>query len=184
MPFDSMLVGKCFEPLQIFFAETLGCFLVGRIAKKNAATKRPGLSRRAEIVFLKWAEVGRDGLLVSRGLRKKDIGFQVAHKKRVPVFLESAAATASQADRSSLSYRSIHLAVEFQDLALEFGFHGLFRPEYQRRMTFIRRVISSAGMSSPLPDPGQTLHVSCQASGVSTLLSQKGQVRHCLGRTG
>ena len=36
----------------------------------------------------------------------------------------------------------------------------------------------------PLPEPGQISHVWRHASGVTTLLSQKGQVWHCSGRTG
>ena len=56
------------------------------------------------------------------------------------------------------------------------SFHGL--------MTLTRRVISSTGISSPCPDPGQTVLVRSQASGLSTLLSQNGHVRHCGGRTG
>ena len=41
----------------------------------------------------------------------------------------------------------------------------------------------SAEINCPLPDPGQTAQVRSHASGVSTLLCQNGQVRHCLGRT-
>jgi hypothetical protein len=52
------------------------------------------------------------------------------------------------------------------------------------RITFNRRVISSAGISSPWPDPGQTAQVRSQSCGVRTLLSQNGHVRHCRGRTG
>jgi hypothetical protein len=51
-------------------------------------------------------------------------------------------------------------------------------------MMFKRRVISSAEISSPWPEPGQMSQVRCQASGVTTLLSQNGQVRHWRGRTG
>jgi hypothetical protein len=127
-PFDSMFVGKLFKPLQGCFGEALGGFLVGRITKEDATTKRPWFSRRAEIVFLKWAEVSGNGRCVSRGLGKKDVGFQVAEKKRVPVLFESAAAAAGQADRSSLSHGAIHLLVDFQDLALEFGFHAFICP--------------------------------------------------------
>ena len=46
-----------------------------------------------------------------------------------------------------------------------------------------RRVISSAGISSPWPEPGHISQVCSHASGVATLLSQNGQVRHCRGRT-
>jgi hypothetical protein len=51
-------------------------------------------------------------------------------------------------------------------------------------MTLIRRVISSALINSPCPEPGQTAQVCRQASGLATLLSQNGQVRHCAGRAG
>ena len=50
-------------------------------------------------------------------------------------------------------------------------------------MTFNRRVISSTGITSPVPEPGQTWQVRSQSSGVATLLSQNGQVRHWGGRT-
>ena len=55
---------------------------------------------------------------------------------------------------------------------------------HYKRMTFKRRVISSALIRSPLPAPGHFSQVFFHRSGVRTVLSQKGQVRHCRGRTG
>ena len=43
----------------------------------------------------------------------------------------------------------------------------------QTRITCTRRRISSAGISSPWPDPGQTSQVRCQCSGEATVLSQR-----------
>ena len=41
----------------------------------------------------------------------------------------------------------------------------------------------NAGINSPRPDPGHTICARRHASGVATLLSQNGHVRHCRGRT-
>ena len=51
------------------------------------------------------------------------------------------------------------------------------------RTTFSCSMIFSTGTSCPLPLPGQTSQVSFQVSGVRTFDSQKGQVRHCRGRS-
>lgn len=68
-----------------------------------------------------------------------------------------------------------------QGLKLTFsGRNNAFIITYNRSR-FKRIVISSELIKSPLPEPGQTFFVSSQSSGVPTVLSQNGHVRHCTG---
>src|SRR5690348_12747164 len=104
------------------------------------------------------------------------------------ILLETAAAAARDADGPGSGDGLVDLFIDFQYLAPQTIGHGVLAPNGNHwpysRITLSRRVISSADINSPCPDPGQTSQVRRQASGVRTLLSQNGQVRHCRGRTG
>src|SRR5438270_1171288 len=116
---------------------------------------------RTQVVLHKGAELLRNRPLVGRRPGEEDIVFQVAHEKDVAVLLEPTAPAAGDADRPGRGYGPVHLLVKLQHLAAQLACHESF-PHFgfsYSRITLSRRVISSAEMRFPCPEPGQIEHV-------------------------
>src|SRR5262249_1044948 len=102
------------------------------------------------------------------------VRLQLTDEKRVAIFKESATSAAGFTNRPGRGDGGVGLAINLEDSL--FDSHSL--------IIRTRRVISSGGINSPWPAPGQVFCVRFQSAAVAVLLSQKGQVRHWAGRTG
>lgn len=167
LPRHSCRVGQCLEPGEILLRDLVAPVLIGRIAIVHATTEWPGLPRGAQVALLKRTKVRRHRRLVRRRLGEQHLGFQVADEQHVAKLLEPATASARDAHRPGGGDLAINLLVEFEHKAAQVV-HIL--------MTCKRRVISSTGMRSPCPEPGQTSQVRSHVLTDLRLLSQKGHV--------
>jgi len=166
-PGNALFLGKLFQAAQVLLGELTRGFLIGRIAVVNPAGKGPGLPSSTQVLFLKWAEIGADRLSVMWSVIEEGGRFEVAHEQNVAVLFETATTAAGNATGTGLGDVRVCLSVKIEDLPAQseryfvlfyrigIMHHGVFH----MRMTLRRWVISSAEISSPCPEPGQTWQV-------------------------
>ena len=153
--------------------------LVGRVAVVDAAAERPRLAGGAEVVLLERAEVGARPAVVRRGGGEQHVGFQVLRNSVWPYSLKRQQRPLATQTGPGGGDRSVGRGVD--------GEHALAHARYSSCHTFTtrtRRVISSAGISSPWSAPGSPAAPPSQSPALAVLLSQNGHVRHCPGRAG
>lgn len=163
------------QTLQGVFHDPLARLLVIRITEINPAPQGPRLPGRAQTTDLERATVRRNRAGKRRCRGQKILCLDATEEEDVSPFGEAATATTLLATWAGRLNLSVYLGVKSDKLFEDSRSH--------KRMTESRRVISSAGINSPVPAPGHTVMVRAQAAGLLTLLSQKGHVRHCRGRT-
>lgn len=175
MPRQALFLEEPLQPLDGSLHDLLPGLLVSGITEVDATAQRPNFSSGAPTIDLERATVRGYRGRKRRCRCQEMLRLDAAEEQDVAPFGEAAAATALVTARAGRLNLGIDVGIKLQQLFADSRIH--------KRMTDRRRVISSAEINSPVPAPGHTALVRAQAAGVLTLLSQKGQVRHCPGRT-
>jgi hypothetical protein len=122
-PLDVVCPGQLFQSSKIFFGQAVAGFLIVRITEEDPTSEGARLAGSAQLVLLEGTKVGRDRGLVRRGVGQQHVGFQVADKENMPIFLEPAAAPASDTHGTGSGDRLIYLTIKFDHLAAKIRVH-------------------------------------------------------------
>src|SRR5207237_14920 len=102
------------------FGKPLAGLLISGIAIIDSTAQGARPAGRAEVVFLKGAEIGRYGPLVRWSVGQQDFRLQIAEEEDVAIFLETATTAAGHAHGTRGGDRLVNFVIQLQHLATQF----------------------------------------------------------------